>query len=485
MKREFLLNILFLLSINLLIKPFYIFGIDRTIQNRVGLEDYGLYATLFSFTFLLQIINDFGLQNFNNRNIAQHHQLLPKYFPNMLLLKLGLGIIYTTLTIIVALLIGYGGRQFHLLFFFIFNQILVSAILFLRSNISGLGLYRIDSLLTILNRLLLIIICSFLLFSNFITTPFQIEWFVYAQSGSLLLTAIIAGSLVFHKLPYFRLTFNPAFLWLILKKSYPFALAIFLMTIYTRIDFVMIERIVVAGEKEAGIYASAYRLLDAVNMLGVLFAGLLLPMSARLLKEKQSIRPLLRFSLQMLLCISIILAIATCFFRKEIMFLLYEDASVYSANILGILMGTFIIVSAGYIYSTLLTANNSLKEMNRVFALGVLLNIGFNYLLIPKYGALGAASATFFTQGFALISQIFIAKKAFQLQTDLPLIGRFALLGLLLTLFGFLIITYANLPWLFGFIAILFFGIGLGFLLNLLKITSFLDLLVLTKKEKN
>ena len=96
MKREFLLNILFLLSINLLIKPFYIFGIDRTVQNRVGLEDYGLYATLFSFTFLLQIINDFGLQNFNNRNIAQHHQLLPKYFPNMLLLKLGLGIIYGT-----------------------------------------------------------------------------------------------------------------------------------------------------------------------------------------------------------------------------------------------------------------------------------------------------------------------------------------------------------------------------------------------------
>ena len=122
MKREFLLNILFLLSINLLIKPFYIFGIDRTVQNRVGLEDYGLYATLFSFTFLLQIINDFGLQHFNNRNIAQHHQLLPKYFPNMLVLKLGLGIIYTSLTLIVAWLIGYGSRQFHLLFFFIFNQ---------------------------------------------------------------------------------------------------------------------------------------------------------------------------------------------------------------------------------------------------------------------------------------------------------------------------------------------------------------------------
>ncbi|MFK7983789.1 MAG: oligosaccharide flippase family protein [Saprospiraceae bacterium] len=482
MKRAFLLNILFLLSVNLLIKPFYIFGIDRTVQNRVGLEDYGLYATLFSFTFLLQIINDFGLQHFNNRNIAQHHQLLPKYFPNMLILKLGLGIIYTFLTLIVAFLIGYGSRQFHLLFFFIFNQILMSAIAFFRSNISGLGFYRTDSLVTILDRLLLIIICSFLLFSNFITTPFQIEWFVYAQSSSLLLTAIVAGSLVFNKLPYFQLKFNPAFLWLILKKSYPFALAVFLMTIYTRIDFVMIERMLVDGEKEAGIYASAYRLLDAVNVLGILFAGLLLPMSARLLKEKQSIRPLLRFSLQMLLCGAIILGVTTCFFRKEIMFLLYEDASIYSANILGILMGTFMIISTGYIYSTLLAANNSLREMNQVFIIAVLLNIGFNYVLIPRYGALGAAWATFFTQGFALISQIFIAKKAFQLKTDFNLIGRFLLLGFLIALVSSIIIMYSSLPWFFGFIIVLLVGLGIGFLLNLLKVAAFLDL-VKTKGE--
>lgn len=480
MKREFLLNILFLLSINLLIKPFYIFGIDRTIQNRVGLEDYGLYATLFSFTFLLQIINDFGLQSFNNRNIAQHRQLLPKYFPNMLILKLGLGITYAILTIIVAIILGYGSRQFHLLFFFIFNQILVSAVAFFRSNVSGLGLYRTDSLLTILDRLLLIIICSFLLFSNFINTPFQIEWFVYAQTSSLFVTAIIAGILVFKKLPYFRLKFNPAFLWLILKKSYPFALAIFLMTVYTRIDFVMIERMLPEGEKEAGIYASAYRLLDAVNVLGLLFAGLLLPMSARLLKAKQSIQPLLRFTLQMLLSGAITLTVATYFFRTEIMFLLYEDASIYSANILGVLMGTFVIVSGSYIYSTLLAANNSLTEMNRVFALSVALNILFNVLLIPSYGALGAAYTTFFTQGFALICQIFIAKKAFQLKVDLYLIGQFLLLTLLLIFVSLSLITYAKLPWLISFTLILIAGIGLSFLLGLLKITQFLDLL----KEK-
>ena len=80
MNREFFINVLFLIFVNLLIKPFYIFGIDRTVQNTVAPGDYGIYFALFNFTFLFQIINDFGIQNFNNRNIAQYNQLLDKYF---------------------------------------------------------------------------------------------------------------------------------------------------------------------------------------------------------------------------------------------------------------------------------------------------------------------------------------------------------------------------------------------------------------------
>ena len=95
MRREFLLNILFLVFINLLVKPFFIFGIDRTIQNRVGLEEYGIYAALFNFTFLLSIINDFGIQTFNNQHISQQKERLTTYFPNILMLKILLGFTYT------------------------------------------------------------------------------------------------------------------------------------------------------------------------------------------------------------------------------------------------------------------------------------------------------------------------------------------------------------------------------------------------------
>jgi hypothetical protein len=84
MKKEFLFNLILLVGINLLIKPFYAFGIDLQVQNRVGLSEYGLYFALFNFSFLFQILTDLGIQQYNSRFIAQNPALASKYLPHFL-----------------------------------------------------------------------------------------------------------------------------------------------------------------------------------------------------------------------------------------------------------------------------------------------------------------------------------------------------------------------------------------------------------------
>ena len=205
MKRKFVTNLILLLSLNLLIKPFWIFGIDRTVQNLVGDHDYGLFFALFNFSMLLNILLDVGITNFNNRNIAQHHFLLPKHFSNIVGLKFLLAIIYAVFSLTVAAIIGYNKIQFHLLFFLIFNQFLISFILYLRSNISGLHLFRTDSFLSVLDRSLMIIICSILLFNDYFRFYFTIEWFVYAQTLAYLLTLLITFLIVLNKYSIFCL----------------------------------------------------------------------------------------------------------------------------------------------------------------------------------------------------------------------------------------------------------------------------------------
>ena len=115
MQRKFITNLILLLSLNLLIKPFWILGIDRAVQNTVGLESYGLYFTLFNFSFIFNILLDLGITNFNNRNIAQNKHLLNKHFSGIIVVRLLLAAVYLLITFFVALIIGYSLEQLYLL----------------------------------------------------------------------------------------------------------------------------------------------------------------------------------------------------------------------------------------------------------------------------------------------------------------------------------------------------------------------------------
>ena len=218
MQRKFITNLALLLSLNFLIKPFWILGIDRSVQNAVGAEDYGFYFALFNFSFLLNIILDFGITNFNNKNIAQNQHLLIKHLSGIVVLKFILSVIYAIATLLAAYVIGYNNDQFNLLFLLIFNQFLLSFILYLRSNLSGLHLFKTDSLVSVLDRVIMIIICSVLLWGNVTGQAFRIEWFVYTQTAAYLLTAMVAFILVFYKAEFTRLKWNLPFSLMILKQ---------------------------------------------------------------------------------------------------------------------------------------------------------------------------------------------------------------------------------------------------------------------------
>ena len=191
MQKKFVTNLGFLLLLNLLIKPFWLLGIDRAVQNTVGAESYGLYAALFNFSFLFNILLDVGITNYNNRNIAQHNHLLQKHLSGILVLRLALSFGYFLISIFIAYLLGYRGWQLSMLCVLLLNQALISFILYLRSNIAGLHLFKIDSMISVLDRFIMIFLCGVLLWGNISDQPFQIEWFVWAQTFAYVITAII------------------------------------------------------------------------------------------------------------------------------------------------------------------------------------------------------------------------------------------------------------------------------------------------------
>ncbi len=407
MNREFLINLLILLSINLLIKPLFIFGVELRVQNAVGVEQYGMYFALLSLTYLLQMINDFGIQNFNSKAISQDNSLLEDYLPSLFLIKTGLAIAYLIATYLVGYMVGYPSEYFHLLGWLAINQVLVSFILYLRTNIQGLGKYRLDSFLSAADRFLSILFGSLLIYYGFFQKNQGIEYFVYAQTLALSLTFSLAFILVLRHVKHPQWQFKTAFVQQLLKKSYPYALIALLMTIYTRSDSVLLERLLPDGKMQTGIYASAYRLLDALNSIGLLFGGLLLPMFAQttsLASEKDAttsaLKQLLNLSLRLVLVGGITVVMAIYSYQQEIAHFLYHQATYVWGNTLGILILSFIPICFMYVAGALLTAKDCIWEMIRIFAFSAVLNIGLNYFLIRYSQAEGAALATAITQFF-------------------------------------------------------------------------------------
>lgn len=424
MQKKFLTNLALLLLVNLLVKPFWIFGIDRTVQNTVGTGDYGMYITLFNFSFLLNILLDLGINNFNNRNIAQHQQLVSKHFSKLIVTRLLLGLLYAVATLVGGLALGYGTNYLHLLLWLCFNQFLAYTILYLRTNLSGLHLFRTDSLLSVLDRSLMIGICGLLLWGNITREAFRIEWFVYAQTASYLVTILIAFAALFPKLEGFRPRFDWRFSLTVLRQSIPYAFLILLMIFYYKVDAVMIERMLENGAEQVGVYYQAFRLLDAAHMIAVLYAGLLLPIFSRMLKKGEAVGEMVTLSVRLLVAPAMVLAVACWIFQSEIMGLLYHEQSEASAPILGILMVAFVPIACTYVFGTLLTANGSLRHLNYMGLAGVGINLVLNFFFIPIWEAYGAAVASLITQGLTAVVQILIAQSMFRFRPNYKLFGN-------------------------------------------------------------
>lgn len=445
MQRKFIGNLILLVLLNLLIKPLAIFGIDAEVQNRIGAEEYGLYFSLFNFTYLFNIILDFGITNYNIKYVAQYPHLVKRYMGKIIPLRLLLFLIYVAVSVALALGLGYEGKQLTILGILIFNQFLISIVQFLRSYFAGLMLFKIDTILSVLDKVLLVLIVGYLLYFSADKSKFELNWFIAAQSASFFFTMFFALSLILWKVGIPKFHWSPAFNWVIIKRSFPYALLILLMMLYTRVDAVMIERIHPNGKVETGIYAQAFRILDAFVMFGLLFTNLLFPIFSKLINDKLSIKPLLDSASRLLFTFAMVTAIGGYFYASEILSLVYDSHIESSVAVFKTLMLTMIPLCMVMVYGTLLTANGSMRILN-IFAMsGLVINLILNWFFIQLWGASGAATATLITQSIVAVTQLVFVWKYFALKFLPQLFFRYLTMLVLLLLTGyFLQLQFTN-----------------------------------------
>ena len=495
MQNRFIKNIIFLLFLNLLVKPFWYFGIDLEVQNRLGDALYGQYLSIFNFSYLFYILLDLGITNFNSRNIASDNKMLSKHFAGLAEIKLLLGICYAIVIFAVGYLNGFReGFQLKMLFWCGLNQILLSFVLFLRSNMQGLLLFKADSFLSVFDRVFAILLMAMLLWSGlFPLERFNVVWFLQVQTLAYLCTIALALFLVLKHVDHVSFRINFSFLKEILTQSLPFALLVLLMSIYSRIEPFLLERLIDDHGVQAGIYGRAYRLFDAGNNISNLFAIMLLPMFTASLRNKTELSNLVKTSFNVMVAMTGIVTIMCVIYSQEIMQLVTRTAEGETeaayllrvgqyAKVFPILMGSFFCLSTTYVFGTLLTANGSLKLLNLVAATGVVVNILLNLIVIPRFQSVGAACTSLSVQFITAFAQYLISEKVFKLK-----LGAGYWLHMLLFLGCIVLCTWLtrmlHLNWMVSFVIGFALNVGLIFITRLLSLKEIVSLVIPAEKK--
>lgn len=396
-RAAFFKGLSWLIVLNLLVKPVWIFAIDRAVQNEVGNAVYGTYFSLFNLSYVLLFIADAGLSNMLNQRLAAEEKVSAG---QLLQIKFLLLLFYVVACCLTGWLTHIS--EWTVLFYVIGIQVLTSMFVFLRSLITAHQYFRADAFFSVADKSLMVLLCGTIFYG--IVAQITIVRFLQLQTASLALTVSAAFFFVrqYKLLPIENRQHNSA----VLKFTAPFAAIILLMSLHCRLDAFLLERLHANGATEAGIYAAAYRLLDAGNTAGWLAASFLVPFIARNKRGRSTVASVVLTVRHALLFLSVSVVVLVMQFAPWLQKVLYHNNEGYQIQVLQYCLLCLPAYYLVHVYGAVLTATSKFVVFLKILGGCVIFNVVMNVYLVPKYGAFGCcltALVSQYTCGIALM----------------------------------------------------------------------------------
>jgi len=188
----------------------------------------------------------------------------------------------------------------------------------------------------------------------------------------------------------------------LIKDSWPLMLSTVTVMIYMRLDQIMLGEL--AGDSSVGIYSAAIRISEVWYVIPTIISASLFPsLVAQHQENKKSFNKNLQLQYDIMVYLSLSIAIPVTFLSSEIVDILYGLAYEGAAEVLVVHIWTGVFVFLGVASQQWFIAEHKERQTLYRTSAGMIVNIGLNLLLIPKYQAVGAAWATLISQAIAAL----------------------------------------------------------------------------------
>ncbi|QKJ31328.1 flippase [Mucilaginibacter mali] len=242
----------------------------------------------------------------------------------------------------------------------------------------------------------------------FILLKLPLIWFVWSLVGDAVLLAI--GYIILYKKEGNHIRnwkYDGRITGYLLKHSWPLAFSAVLVTIYMKIDQVMIEMYLKAAQ--LGIYLNAAALSENWYFIPVAIVTSVFPaiMHARKTDIDRYYKRLQNMY-DLMVVLSVVIALFMSLGSDLIFHLLYKKQYWPGAPVLSVHVWAGVFVFLGSASGQYLIAEGYFKLSMLRTGIGAVVNIVLNIFFIPAYGIIGAAYATLIAYAVATFFIIFI-----------------------------------------------------------------------------
>jgi len=456
--KRFLGNISLAILVNLLVKPGWVL-LENVVQDRLGHSAFGLVAACSALAIVVATFADLGLTQFTVQRLASDATFADTHFATLFPVRGLLTAGALAVLLAVGWGVGYRGQQLYILAAVGGGMMLTQYGQFLRAPVQARQHFNTDALLSVLEKLLALGLVLLLLLGK----QLGLASYVGARLGAAAFTAVLFLGLLrrlFGPLPHRWPGWQPA--GQLLRSSMPFAFIALLSGINDRIDMVLLERL--SSAQEAGYYAGAYRWMEAIMMYTWTVLPLFFARFAHAAARPRELRQLLWVG-QRVVAIPLLLVVAFVLFRGEVLFWQFRHSSgaelAQMTMCLRLLFLNVLVNAFFAVYSTLLTGTHYQRPVSWLVALSIVFNLGLNLLVLPRYGAVGAAATTLFSAVLVAGGYLWLVAQRTPVPVPWHILARLALAFGLLCGGWYLARTYLGLAWWLeaGLMGLVFAGI--------------------------
>jgi len=219
------------------------------------------------------------------------------------------------------------------------------------------------------------------------------------------------------------------------RNGWPLLITSLSILVFTKLDQVMVFHLRTA--REAGSYASMVLLIEKSFMfIGIVMTAFFPYLAAQYASDRAQYVKAVRIGHKLFSLVAIPMTVFVIPYRTEVISLLFGRDFAGNADALIFLAAGIPFVYWGAINQKVLVVSNALRLDLFYAAASAIINIALNYLLIPRYGTLGAGAAMLAAHSFFFWSQFLVREyrsNNLYMLLSLPLPLLAALAGLLLS----------------------------------------------------